>query len=218
MGQAVRASRAKGVSQKPLPPTGEVSHKLWTVAIYMVADGRSGSSDLDQVAIRELTTIVEAAGTQLGKVNVAVQLDLHGVNGTLRMLVRDHNKVEGQFLDERNAASTDTLHEFFTWVTQRSKSEHYLVLFWGHSSGPVVFVGDFEVPKQNASPSGNGHATAAMAGASAGALSGVLKRFADAIREDCGCFKEAKITTAATTRRSRRTTSQSTSCSSKSAS
>ena len=37
--------------------------KPWTVAIYMAADGRSGSKDLDQVAVRELAQIVHAAGS-----------------------------------------------------------------------------------------------------------------------------------------------------------
>jgi hypothetical protein len=172
--------------------SGKVSHKRWTVAIYMVADGRSGSRDLDQVAIRELATIVEAAGPHIKDVNVAVQLDLHGVNGTLRMMVQGDNKAHGQFLNERNAASPDTLHEFFKFVTDQSKSEHYLLLFWGHSSGPVVFVGDFDVPKQNEHPNGNTGVIPQSKGIGAGALSGVLKRFANAIKEDCGCFREAR--------------------------
>ncbi len=177
----------------------EESYKRWTVAIYMVADGRSGTSDLDQVAIRELTEIVEAAGSQIENVNVAVQLDLHGIQGTLRLLVQGDNNARGVFLTERNAASADTLDEFLAWVTKRSKSEHYLLLFWGHSSGPVVFVGDFEAPKRKLQTKGTAEMPQAIAsempkatGLGVGNLSGVMKRFGAAIRGNQGSFKEAK--------------------------
>jgi hypothetical protein len=106
----------KPFAQKRQPRTefwkkGE--RKLWTVAIYMAADGRSGSSDLDQVAIRELGSIVEAARTQ-SNVNVAVQLDLHGVAGSLRLLAGPEPKVQGKFGPELNAAKKDTLRNFLS--------------------------------------------------------------------------------------------------------
>ena len=107
------AKYAKKSSPKKRQPKPEFwkagKRKSWTVAIYMVADGRSGSSDLDQVAIRELGSIVEAAGTQSNNVNVAVQLDLHGVEGTLRLLAGPDSKVQGRFSPESNAADADTL-------------------------------------------------------------------------------------------------------------
>src|SRR6476619_1038401 len=85
--------------------------KTWTVAIYMTADGSSGSNDLDQVAIRELGDIVLAAstppngnknGAPIDHINVAVQLDLSGVNGMLQMTVEKNGDVRGRFLEEKN--------------------------------------------------------------------------------------------------------------------
>src|SRR6188472_2887561 len=147
-----KASRAK---PKGVVGSAPANVESWTVAIYMNADGSSGSSDLDQVAIRELGEIVRTATTrkkgQRNRITVAVQLDLHGIDGMLRMTVEDDGKLKGLFYPEANVAHKDTLEDFFEWVSDACPSERYMVLFWGHSSGPVVLVGDYEVGKPGAS-------------------------------------------------------------------
>ena len=123
---------------KSAHPNGEA----WTVAIYMNADGSSGSNDLDQVAIRELGDIVRtASAARTGKPNpikVAVQLDLHRIDGMLRLTVEDEGNVNGLFYPEANVAGEDTLKNFFEWVSTACRSDRYLVLF--AAIGVVVFV------------------------------------------------------------------------------
>src|SRR5262245_12725301 len=86
------ASRPSSQSQSdagnPVPSAG----KEWTVAIYMVADGPSGSRSLDEVAARELRAIFDAAvpenGVQpLERIAVSVQVDLSDQDGIIRWTV-----------------------------------------------------------------------------------------------------------------------------------
>ena len=93
----------------------QAKKKTWTVAIYMTADGSSGSNDLDQVAIRELGDIVLAAstapngnktGAPIDHINVAVQLDLSGVNGMLQMTVENDGNVGAASLRRRTLPAT----------------------------------------------------------------------------------------------------------------
>src|SRR5262245_43575477 len=80
---------------------GNPEAKRWTVAIYMAADGKSGSRDLDQVATRELAQIVQSAAVKSGAgqkplatdLHVAMQLDMHDVEGLVRLHVQDDGKV-----------------------------------------------------------------------------------------------------------------------------
>ena len=113
--------------------------KDWTVAIYMVADGPSGNRVLDQIAAEELLHIVRAANPQLlDKIHVAVQADLSDQNGVMRIALGR----ELEIIPEQNAAASSTLEEFLGWVVEQCPSKHFLVLFWGHSSGPVGLFGD----------------------------------------------------------------------------
>ena len=104
------------------------------------------------MAIRELGDIANCGTTrqkrQRNRITIAVQLDLHGIDGMLRMTVEDDGKLKGLFYPEVNAAKKDTLEDFFKWVSEACPSERYMVLFWGHSSGPVVLVGTTRLGSQ----------------------------------------------------------------------
>src|SRR3954466_9567549 len=142
--------------------------KAWTVAVYMAADGPSGSQALDGVAISDLADIARAAkphGAEKGKspvdhMHVAVQVDLLKTDGLLRLVVTDDKDLSvgvdsapgaqtaeafgrrTELIREANTASVEGLKSFLKWVVDRCPAEHYLVIFWGHSSGPVGLFGD----------------------------------------------------------------------------
>ena len=183
--------------------------KAWTVAIYMAADGRSGSKDLDQVAVRELTQIVQAACTEtesggethcLAKnIHVAVQLDMHDVAGTLRFHVQEDGQVIGAALQEEDTATPEALGRFMKWVATDCPARHYLFLFWGHSSGPVAICGDYAIPERTKSKAitaateaaasqtvavASGTAAAGITGLAAGEVRSAFGRFAGALRRE----------------------------------
>src|SRR5262249_31409329 len=128
------------------PQPAEVIVKEWTVAIYMFADGPSGDRALDAVAQRELAGIINAANAvnpasgrkAIEDINVVVQADLHGQNGLLRMVVGGDCEV----VHEQNTATPKALNEFVEWAVKKARANHYLVLFWGHSSGVVGLFGE----------------------------------------------------------------------------
>src|SRR5262245_21679134 len=87
--------------------------KDWTVAIYMVADGPSGSRALDQIAAEELLHIVRAADSDhepkpLSRIHVAVQVDLSDQSGIIRYALGQRLEI----IPEQNSATTSTLKEF----------------------------------------------------------------------------------------------------------
>ena len=183
--------------------------KAWTVAIYMAADGRSGGKDLDQVAVRELTQIVQAACTETGSggethrlaknIHVAVQLDMHDVAGILRFYVQENGQVIGSAHKEDDTATPEALERFMKWVATDCPARHYLFIFWGHSSGPVAICGDYAIPERKkskavtaaleAAASGtaaSGTATAGVTGLTGGQVRsafGVFARFAEALKK-----------------------------------
>ena len=130
-------------SERTWQKNEQKDRKDWTVAIYMVADGPSGNRVLDQIAAEELLHIVRAANPDdgsrpLDSIHVAVQADLSDQNGVLRFVLGR----ELEILPEQNAAASSTLEQFLGWVVEQCPSKHFLVLFWGHSSGPVGLFGD----------------------------------------------------------------------------
>ena len=61
--------------------------KPWAVLAYTVADDKSGGSELDAAAKRELKAICEAA--DFGQVNVAAQVDFKHTRGVWRGLLTE---------------------------------------------------------------------------------------------------------------------------------
>lgn len=111
--------------------------RRWTVAIYMVADGPSGNEALDKVALDELDDIYAAAKDH-SDLYVAVQVDLSDQNGLIRFAVGGAL----QRVAEADAAAEKTLEGFFKWMAETCPAEEYVIVFWGHSSGPVGLFGD----------------------------------------------------------------------------
>jgi hypothetical protein len=124
------------LSPKP-PDFYDAPKRRWTVAIYMVADGPSGNEALDAVALDELDDIYAAAQNR-PNLHVAVQVDLSDQNGLIRF------EVGGELhrIPEEDAAKEKTLEGFFNWVAESCPAEEYVIVFWGHSSGPVGLFGD----------------------------------------------------------------------------
>jgi hypothetical protein len=137
--QLTELLRQAQAAERPAPrPRKQLANgREWTVAIYMVADGPSGSQSLDAIARAELDAIYDAA-RDLPNVHVAVQLDLSDQSGIVRFVV------DGPFLKlpEQDATARTTLGCFFDWIGTTCPAERYAVIFWGHSSGPVGLFGD----------------------------------------------------------------------------
>ena len=109
----------------------------WTVAIYMVTDGPSGSRALDEVAENELADIIHAAipqdaGVPLKDIHIAVQLDFSDQNGILRLVVDG----DVQKIPETDATAPATLNDFFRWVADECPAKHYAVNFSGAQLRP----------------------------------------------------------------------------------
>jgi hypothetical protein len=107
------------------------------VAIYMVADGLQGTSELDELANEakdEIKDALIAAGVG-DEVNVAIQMDFKETTGTRRIILnrRKANRVKR----EQDAGDPRVLEGFLRWVHEECPARRYVVHFWGHSSGPV---------------------------------------------------------------------------------
>ena len=133
-------------------PIDSNSQKAWTVLIYMVADGPSGSQALDEIALREISSIIHGIKARdldgkgpLDHINVAVQVDLKGLKGTFRYVANPDAKGQWcQFdtLKESDATSPKTLLDYLGWVKDRCPADHYLIVFWGHSSSFLGLFGE----------------------------------------------------------------------------
>src|SRR5215831_423943 len=84
--------------------------KQWTVAIYMVVDGPSGSPTLDRIAMSEVLSIINAANTanhhhaKVGGsgINVVTQVDLLEPKGLLQVTVSGKHGLNLMVPDEMN--------------------------------------------------------------------------------------------------------------------
>ena len=79
---------------------------------------------------------------------MAVQLDMFTVNGLLRFKVETDGRVTGYSEGEKDTGDPKSLKEFMEWVSRECPAERYLVIFWGHSSGPVAMCGDYAIPER----------------------------------------------------------------------
>jgi hypothetical protein len=148
--------------------------KPWAVLAYTVADDKSGGSDLDAAAKRELKAICEAA--DFGQVNVAAQVDFKRTRGVWRGLLTekphsahdpdadDHPlwrsiiggmkraKLRGlQEKTELNAARADVLSDFLRFGQKGCPADRYIVTFYGHAYGPMGLFFDAEAHQRAAS-------------------------------------------------------------------
>jgi hypothetical protein len=148
--------------------------KPWAVLAYTVADDKSGGSELDVAAKRELKAMCEAA--DFGQVNVAAQVDFKRTRGVWRGLLTekpehasdrnpdtDHplwrailrgvkrSRVRGmQEGAESNAARADVLSDFLRFGQQGCPADRYIVTFYGHAYGPMGLFFDSEARQRSA--------------------------------------------------------------------
>jgi hypothetical protein len=114
----------------------EPQKKRWAVLVYMVADDpdkKNKKELLDQEANQELDQITFGAlATNHEERHVAVQVDFRKQPGVLRRVIG-----EGTWIcPESTATSWKTLHGFIRWAMKYCPADHYMLLFWGHATGP----------------------------------------------------------------------------------
>ncbi len=139
---------------KSAQPTPE--RKAWTILLYMVADGPSGNRALDDIALREIASVVHGVQSRdahghrpLDDIYVAVQVDLRSLDGTFRYIANEDEPFKVEQLAETIATSPKTVIDYLSWVEASCPADHHLVVFWGHSSS---FLGLFgERPKATGS-------------------------------------------------------------------
>jgi cysteine peptidase C11 family protein len=154
--------------------------KPWAVLAYTVADDKSGSSELDAAAKRELRAICEAA--DFGQVNVAAQVDFKHTRGIWRGLLTekptlrvtkvaptpdddddDHplwRSIVGSIKRslvrgvaekvELNAARADVLQDFLRFGQRGCPADRYVVTFYGHAYGPMGLFFDADARQRTA--------------------------------------------------------------------
>ena len=106
------------------------------MAIYMIADGIQGTSELDQLA-EDARNQIKAALISAGvsdDVHVAIQTDFKETKGTRRTIL---NRTAIRVRREQSAGDPRVLEGFLRWVHRECPADRYVVHFWGHSSGPV---------------------------------------------------------------------------------
>jgi hypothetical protein len=102
------------------------------------------AAQIDSIAHDEVDSILWAA--DLSRVNVAVQVDFSHSPGVLRVIATgDAHGSEKTILPEESAGRVDTFTSFIEEVATHCKSDHYMVLLWGHGQGPIGFFSDAHV-------------------------------------------------------------------------
>jgi cysteine peptidase C11 family protein len=135
--------------------------KAWTLLAYAVADDKGESGPLDEAAQREVKALCEAA--DLGRMNVALQLDLKRSSGVFRAVLRarksrDFDDVSPEKYDlwgdvvrkiqesdlrikrerkDLNSATSDVLQGFLSYGRKECPAKRYAVFFYGHAFGPM---------------------------------------------------------------------------------
>ena len=128
---------------------GDLSEKegpmSWSVLAYIVADDMANAGDsLDEVAEADLGKLLAAA--RLNNLGIAAQIDYEGNPGIWRQVKgvatgkdAKENKVQ---LCEADSSSTEVLKKFLDWGHETCPADHYLVMLWGHGTGPGGFFSD----------------------------------------------------------------------------
>lgn len=111
----------------------------WGVLVYIVADeaGDDGTS-LDDAAADELRRIMQSAPAS-DKIAVAAQIDFQHVPYVWRSTNDDPKAIP---IREENASNVEVLKDFLVWGHQRCRANRYVVMLWGHGSGPAGFFSD----------------------------------------------------------------------------
>jgi cysteine peptidase C11 family protein len=111
----------------------------WGVLAYIVADDRSNSGDsLDEVAETDLERLLSAA--ERAKIPIAAQIDYQGKSGIWRQVLGATKRKAK--LREADSSRAEVLKEFLHRGLDDCPADHYIVMLWGHGSGPGGFFSD----------------------------------------------------------------------------
>jgi hypothetical protein len=127
----------------------------WGVLAYIVADEASNFGDdldnsLDKAAGEDLGKLLKAASDT--GVPIAAQIDYEGRPGIWRQLRSAGASGKPVEAREANSNNPDVLREFLNWGRSQLNAERYLVMLWGHGTGPTGFFSD-----SAAAPGAQGH-------------------------------------------------------------
>lgn len=104
----------------------------WTLMIYM-----NGDNNLAAEAINDILELGYVGS--LDRMNIIVQLDLPGDNGTYIYRINKGDSFDTatplQTLSEKNMADFMVLMQFYKWATEAYPADHYALVIWGHGDG-----------------------------------------------------------------------------------
>jgi Clostripain family len=109
------------------------ARKPWTLLVYMVAEDKANPLFLDPIAKNEIARIFEFVGAQPSRMHVAIQVDFTRQLGVIRQIAGR----SAEHLRESIASDPRVLKQFFDWGLNECPADRYMVLLWGHSSGPA---------------------------------------------------------------------------------
>jgi Clostripain family len=130
----------------------------WVMAVYLMADGPSGGTDLDKAARATVQDIKKAVVKVGGDIRVAIQIDFKREPGTFRVLIERGDEelrpvqhpgfvATTRAFAEQNAGASENLADFFEFVDGQCGDRRCVVHLWGHSNGPVGLFTDAPNPK-----------------------------------------------------------------------
>src|SRR5512139_242582 len=125
--------------------TGEVSdgRPPWALLVYMVSDEPSRDVevvDLDRVLAAERRALI-AASAATG-VPVAIQADYLAPHKTVQYFGLPDEAPQVGVLSNVNSTDPVEIQAFLKRAHQKFNAENYVVMFWGHSSGPSGLFSD----------------------------------------------------------------------------
>lgn len=111
----------------------------WGVLVYIVADDRMDAGDsLDEMAGLDLERLRIAA--ERATIPIAAQIDYQATSGIWRQVFGSTKKQIKR--REANSGHPDVLRDFLRWGVNNCDADRYVVMLWGHGSGPGGFFSD----------------------------------------------------------------------------
>lgn len=121
----------------------------WAVLAYVVADEMVTTNvSLDDAARRDLEQLLFAANPD--DVQIAAQIDYRDESGVWRHQGTNRKPIGNR---ERNAATVEALKDFLEFGRKECPADHYLLMLWGHGTGPAGLFTD--TAKNSKSPFAN---------------------------------------------------------------
>ena len=100
----------------------------WTFMVYMAGNNNlSSAGDLDLTEMRRVGSTPD--------VNVVVQFENQGPEGTRRFLIRNGENDETQNLGKTDSGDPVVVKDFIDWVVGAYRADHYALVLWNHGGG-----------------------------------------------------------------------------------